>query len=1006
MNKNWYIVLELDFDPAVMDEAVIEAQIKKKKEEWTKLFNHPEKKAQSREWVAAIDTITRDMIGENQQRKAIAEDAKKLVYPDLDKTLKRVGASGKIPSDAGAKIAKSLGFSVDIVKKRCQSLKLQWVESGNDKEKEKEVLEKYLKKKPANAVTFEASDPNLKTFAVADYYEFLYLLEGGAETAKNLPCEVLTAQAEKRKGDFRKDSNVSTDGKKLCNNSLATFATEEKKKEYDTYVEFAKRRDLFKRVQADAKMMGMELNTAMSKGYMEELTKLLLDPKLAQTLFQAYCNDKKISLERSGGGQTEAPVKVCRCGLTNDVSDGRKICAACGLDLDITCPKCKAVSLATVQVCKCGFPFANLDKAIALVDQAERALSVLDFTLAKSHLQSASSFWSDCPKLATVRQALEGKENEVGALVGEMRVAASQKKYFYAKKQLEQIQKRYPDFRDESLEIEIASAIQKAESAFTKGKSAKNPTEVLEHCQEVFGYCEDYPGVKELLPMPEPLQQFKVLADGKNQSNVVTWQGVTDRSLRYVVRRSDSGWIQNETQGELLYQGNSPSYTDQKIEAGKTYFYNVFAERLGVFSKGAVGEFAEVVNLFHISHVQAVGGSGSVSFSWARIPNQASVEIYAVESGQKSHLTSTQGTGHLVSNLQNGRNYEFYLALSYVVSGKKVETAGLSFTATPNAPPEAVDSLRVRSSGETGKYDATWYKPEEQGVEVRLYGALVKPSGQVGDIVTVAEIERSMAQLQTTVLSGKVKGTLKGDEVGVGFSHNGADTLYVVAVVVKGDIAVLGNVSRASVGGTVTVKSVSLANGKLAIVIDPIPKATGFVVLYRFDRYPEDLGDKAATKHYISKKQYETDSVLMIPNAQEQSYYFSIFAEFAEGGSKDYSVAGEIGFDNGSKSEFSYSISVSGAFKKKLKIQFTSTRSGCVLPALDIMLCDTEPMFKEDCSLYHQELMQAVEGDSVVIELPYDKKLKGKFIKPYFFDKSMYQRNTMRLASGASHQIK
>lgn len=74
---------------------------------------------------------------------------------------------------------------------------------------------------------------------------------------------------------------------------------------------------------------------------------------------------------------------MCRCGCINDVSDGRKVCSSCGLELVIKCPKCGAENDASINVCKCGFRFENLDKAMALCEQAEYAMRTLDFPVAR-----------------------------------------------------------------------------------------------------------------------------------------------------------------------------------------------------------------------------------------------------------------------------------------------------------------------------------------------------------------------------------------------------------------------------------------------------------------------------------------------------------------------------------------------------------------------------------------------------------------------------------------------
>lgn len=61
------------------------------------------------------------------------------------------------------------------------------------------------------------------------------------------------------------------------------------------------------------------------------------------------------------------------------------------------------------------------------------------------------------------------------------------------------------------------------------------------------------------------------------------------RSVKYTVVRSESGWVQHLADGEVIFRGSGDSYSDKDILPGVSYYYNVFAERAGLFSQGAKG---------------------------------------------------------------------------------------------------------------------------------------------------------------------------------------------------------------------------------------------------------------------------------------------------------------------------------------------------------------------------------------------------------------------------------
>lgn len=1008
--NNWYEVLELEFDPPEEREELIAQRLLEKKSAWTKLFNDPKWKVQAQTWLNQMEDMERDMIGEDNRRAEIAKVACENVYGNLDSKLKRIGTRGEIPSTVGENMAKSLNVTVAQIQKRCKALGLRWVEAGNSQERQEELYQQYYKKKSPNTASFQNNLSKLSDLKANDYYDFLY--QGTpVKNPQHLPCEDLLQRATERLQDFKKNNVESSTGKQLCNACKSTFATMEKKAEYDLYLQDLEQKSIFKDIKALAKLLGgMELDLIQSQGYIDQLSTQLRQRSLAEEVFYAFCVIEKIPVERPSSSVPLPPRTLCRCGVSNDVSDGRAVCVACGLDLVILCPQCGAKVEASAQVCKCRFVFAHMDQALALAEEAQRSLDSLDFALAQSKLDRARTLWDKCPTLPKIQLELSGKETQVGAEVSRLRHAMEQRRFVEAKTLLGQIQKQFPQYQNPSVSEEMELALSQAEKAFALAREASSPEELLEHCTEVLERCQDYPGIQELLPKPRAVENFTIEPDGKSACNRLRWRANSDRSVSFELRRSSQSWVQSPQQGELVFEGSGNSYNDQNIQAGTTYYYNVYAKRLGVYSPGAVGDFSEVVNLFEISSVQGVGGNGSVSLTWAVPPSGARVEVYLEQGGKRLHLQSTQGSGTLLNSLgegkplSNGKEYQFYLALSYEQGGKRVETPGQSVSVTANCPPLPVDSLRLKPCGEGGKFEALWYPPEEG--ELRLYGSEKKPTWTLGEMVSVTELEQQLRELQTLPLTAKTKEKLKSQETGCSFVHSGEETLYVVAVVVQDKIAVMGNLRSATLGESVELSSVTLANGKLALSLTAPSHCRAFVLLYRFDQYPEDMEDKQAEKLYISGKQFQTDSCLLVPHAQEKPYYFSVYGEFVRDGDKDYSLPGEIFYDNRGKTTFVYRVSLSGLMKKSLKLSFTTEEEDALLPAVDFMLCDTEPMFKENCSLHHSQLAEKINGTTMTVELPYDKGMKGKYLKPYFQEEASYGRHSLKLDHGSSHHLK
>lgn len=640
--------------------------------------------------------------------------------------------------------------------------------------------------------------------------------------------------------------------------------------------------------------------------FIGQLTQIFRDRKLSEEVLTAFCKIEKISYNASGSETHNANIKVCRCGCINDVSDGRKVCSNCGLELEIKCPKCGTTNDANIKVCKCGFKFENIDRALALCEQAEHAIDALDFTVAKAHLSDATRYWPNSSKVQALKDRLAEFEQRVGKEVAKMRDAIKEKRFCEARSQYTSIQKLFSGYSDATIEQEISQSITKAQALFNQAKVAKVEKDILELCAQAYELCSDLPGVKELMPAPSAVTGMFVNVNGNMKTNTVSWTATNDKSIKYIVVRSTNGWIQHIADGETIFRGSANSYSDKAIEPGVTYYYNVFAERAGVFSQGAKGE--AVVNLFELSNVSITAADASLNITWDSLPANATAEIYEVASNGNKKLVATSSSDcYLVSGLTNGTTYSYQVLLSYIVNGKKEVTKGIVKSGVPDCPPEPIDTLRVKPT-QDDSFEAIWF--QDNANDVRLFCSAQKPKYNLGDIVSLLNLEQEMRPLQQRPLSSQTNQSLKPNEKGASFQYNGTELLYIVAVVVKSGSAVFGSLARASKGETVNIKAIRPVNGQINIYIDAPTTATGFVVLYRFDQFSSDLGDVKTIRKYIPLKQYQLNSAIVLDTLEPKKYYFSVFAEFKRDGEKDYSAGSDYLFDNSPRENITYSISV------------------------------------------------------------------------------------------------
>lgn len=999
MTDNWYVILELEFDPPVEDEQKIADKIDEKAKFWSSNSTHFKFGPQYKTWLQKVPQIKKDMIGSTNIRKQLAADACIQVYGPIDKSLKIIGRKGYISDVEGNKLAISKKISIDIVKKRASKLGIEWRKDTIDYQA---LYDKYYKTKPQNVAMYDQDIERLASFNVEDLYGFLYI-DTTIKNAKDLPCETLRLRAEEKKKTFVKHDAQSSNGEKLCGQCLLAFRDDASKAVYDAYLEYTKRKSVLDELKSIASVSD-EFTKDQAEIYIGQLTQIFKDRKLAEEVLIAFCKIEKISYNTSGAETHNANIKVCRCGCINDVSVGRKVCSNCGLELEIKCPKCGTTNDANIKVCKCGFRFENIDRALALCEQAEHAIDALDFTIAEAHLSDAIRYWPNSSKVQALKDRLAEFERRVGKEVEKMRGAIKEKRYCEARSQYTNIQKLFSGYSDTTIEQKISQAITKAQSLFNQAKAAKVEKDILELCAQAYDLCSDLPGVKELMPAPSAVTGMSVSTNGSMKTNIVSWNSTNDKSIRYIVVRSTNGWIQHIADGETVFRGSANSYSDKAIDPGITYYYNVFAERAGVFSQGAKGE--SVVNLFEISNVSITAADASLNIMWDSLPANATAEIYEVAAnGNKKLIATSSSDCYLVSGLNNGTTYSYQVCLAYIVNGKKEVTKGVVKSGVPDCPPEPIDTLRVKPS-QDDNFEAIWY--QDGSNDVRLFCSTQKPKYNLGDIVSLSNLEQEMRPLQQRPLSAQTNQSLKANEKGASFQYNGTELLYIVAVVVKSGSAVFGSLARASKGETVNIKAIRPVNGQINIYIDAPTTATGFVVLYRFDQFPSDIGDVKTIRKYIPLKQYQLNSAIVLDTLESKKYYFSVFAEFKRDGEKDYSAGSDYLFDNSPRENITYSISVNKKLfgDSSVVLEFEAENKEFELPAIDVMSAiGNTPMFKSSAKLFHSIPAQHVDG-SLQVKIPLPKGLaKGTYIKAFFKDEKAQAGNQLRLKLKSNYKI-
>jgi len=121
MKGNCYLLLELDFDPAVEDQAIIDQRIEEKAKFWSTNSNHFKKGAEYKMYLKMLPEIKKIM-SDPFERKREADSACSIVYEPIDQDLKILGTAGEIAEDLIENYANAKKISVNVIKKRVSAL--------------------------------------------------------------------------------------------------------------------------------------------------------------------------------------------------------------------------------------------------------------------------------------------------------------------------------------------------------------------------------------------------------------------------------------------------------------------------------------------------------------------------------------------------------------------------------------------------------------------------------------------------------------------------------------------------------------------------------------------------------------------------------------------------------------------------------------------------------------------------------------------------------------------
>lgn len=913
--ENYFILLELPFDPPESDTNKINEAIAKKQAQWSRDQSNPVKKAKASEYLAALADIKKVMLdpGTRKQEASKAKQIKESKAKDLETKLKLYRAKSDELSERDLKqllkVFGAFGFTIDEIKKKFGS--------GN---KPKEIIDpsEVLDKTQARNVQNFMQQLDMKEKTL---YDFL----GIAPTAScNQLCE--TADSMKRKilakGDKTgRDNAVQS----LCGLCVVIFKDVASKRKYDNYVNLTKYKSVNEAVD--------ELALSNQKRIEPKMKESLIDIAVGQ--YHLSVSDASIYInhycEYMGYALPENKIICGLCGAENPA--GTTNCVKCGKPLIILCPACSAENNNSAKTCaKCGFDLTKMDNAVEMLRQAKQKYAEKALEEAERLVKEAKAYWPNHADILSLEKTIQDdfitRKDTIAAIMKDIQ----DKRMYAAQTKIDQA--KASGFSIEpSIANKVTTTIQEVESQLVAMRNASGDnaftiamklTELITDSDELNQSVKKFP--------PDEVSEFTSMRVG--DTITLTWKPSSSiGDLSYIVVRKDNTYPNGPTDGTVVYSGKELSYTDSSIPKNTVIYYAIFVVRIGVYSKATrLDDGVAIVE--KVTNLKAIGGDKMVTLSWQKAPTVTEIRLYKYCGYERPQDDSAYETvpctrldGILINELTNGSSYWFAISAGHTLNGKTYFSEKVYVSAVPQKPAKPLQNFSIQLIDEV--FQAKWSQSEW---DVILFYAKQKPEYAVGTIYDLNELLKKYEKIDINLKS------LTEAE----FRLNFVGECYIVPGVINASNVILNTAFYiSSVPG---VKDVSFdlnsAATEMYVNFTWPKKIDRSLLVYRMDSYPTGIDDPLAHKIECSKRQYEANEGILISNPAKGTYYAEIYTYFENDGHRIYSDACRALLSNELQKDVLYTFKYKkpGFFSKKCTLTIEiETDGSCVFPAFAVI---------------------------------------------------------------------
>lgn len=932
---NYYLAFKID--PNEKNAQKIEEAIKKQKSSWAQ--GNPNQ----RRYIALFQDIISVMVND------MGYDSKSDSYSVPGARAKELAAAKKFKLDttANAIVLASAGI---VYKSRLQEVRkkerfnwysLDELEAAISAQTKGQGI-KFIDdtQNLIDFVTYKNINDQLKTVDKANIYEFL-----NGSTPKSSPADLCAEADAVYRGIKSRTTAEGTASGNLVGLAKKVFADDAAKKKYEDYL--AVRDQVWDQMESISAGNADKVNVEKYEEWMNAIRSGLgIDQDTAEKYIAAGLKNYHLSIV---GGQdklklVECPHPDCKKLYRYDEKSPARICPHCGKSLVDKCWNCNGdMDIKRSDCPQCGATKAQkvlFEKSVTAMEAAEASTTatVTDLENALDNLKACVPDYKKKPckvkekvdyyePIVKARRDREIKYgNAYKEAISKINSEKLLKNFMKAHSMAEDLKTTFPSYKlKESLALisGIEAEINKAKAIVVKANAEKarnNKLKALEYASEALDICKDYAAARDIIKQIPPDAPANVRVSVFGGIATVEWRMPDDlHQTTYTVVKKINTPPANDSDGTVLKSGMViNTLEDEDIVPATTYYYAVFAERLGVRS-ALVQATGSVIVYSDVSGVKQDLVEGKISATWKAPDNTKAIEVWKndgpvapTKAGEGTPVKSVTAKGFTDPD---GTHCSYRIVCVYEVNGKTIYSKGVTRTF------KRYEMLHpVQNASITGRPDGSFN-----------INCTVPTAGELGVVFSENRLSASLDTLffrsafsteckgaqQTTVskdINGNLTFSIPQNKVVWAYPMVSNEQLFILsAPTLINTIPGVNNIEFTKSAGSVHIKGAAH------------PSATSVIFKVSEKAFAQSMSD-AGDAITIDASSFNKNGAT-IHLKEDSNSYISVISEFKKNGQESYTNAipisnGPIANLRGKRVTFAIEAKPNPAKPFKVKVKF------------------------------------------------------------------------------------